>query len=873
MLWSFSGLGWPRFKALDFPSVFSFGVGTLLLLLSLALLAKQAMGQVEAPDKKYLFKEDRTAKKQEAKRKSALQKKRRQVAKQTKLKGFPFDVSATTINYDSQKKKITGEGGVILGYGSSIVEAERGEIDVENKQAEVSGDVRITDLTGNLSADLAHLKMSDGTGYMENADMYFEEGGYHILSKRMDKIGPETFTFDDTEMTTCQCEEEGCTLPWQIAADGGKITRDGYGSAWGAFIKAYDTPVMYVPYLYFPAKATRQTGFLPAQFGVSGRTGFNLQLPFFWAIDKATDMTLTPVLETKARAGLEGEFRKLFSSTNELKMGWMYFNESLRNGRSLGTSTIGIIDNATGNEDLGIPTNRFGGYLDGYFEKKLEGTSPIQLILEGRHVGDDLFLRELDRGELIAPYNTRYITSASTVRIPVMDTFTLEAYAEHNESMVGDDKTLLQTVPAVSLNGLHNFHPFGDNMLGAKLTIEDNVSYTNYTRSELYDGSRAEIVESFKVPFHFYNYFDGQFVPSVIGSEYSLNNTTEAVPSPGSTNPIVSELPSSSDRLVPVLDARLSSAVEKVFDVSPWNPLKFLTELGQSGRNAELVRLKHSIEPGVRYRVIPEVDQSDNPHFDSNDRLPRKNVVTYQLMQRFYGRFEQRNEYLYGMEEATPEVQDFGVLGSREPIDDTFSMGLNSAEEELTHTGPRGLRQELANFRIVQSYDFNQDQVDPSTTRVQQPNQFSDVGLNGSLLPNEYFRISAGTDLNPESYDFDDYNIGGAFYDKRGDNVRSKLTFYKSSVAKAIRQLETSAEVRLTNRLSFGYYAMYDDSASKFIEQKGGLRLRSSCNCWILDLQAWNRMNPDETSFMAYLTLKGLGEFGNSLFTQHRNAS
>ena len=63
--------------------------------------------------------------------------------------------------------------------------------------------------------------------------------------------------------------------------------------------------------------------------------------------------------------------------------------------------------------------------------------------------------------------------------------------------------------------------------------------------------------------------------------------------------------------------------------------------------------------------------------------------------------------------------------------------------------------------------------------------------------------------------------------------------------------------------MKLAFYGRYDDVAGKFLENRMGLRFKSSCNCWVLDFDIQNRLNPHETRFGVNLTLVGLGEFGN----------
>jgi lipopolysaccharide assembly outer membrane protein LptD (OstA) len=135
------------------------------------------------------------------------------------------------------------------------------------------------------------------------------------------------------------------------------------------------------------------------------------------------------------------------------------------------------------------------------------------------------------------------------------------------------------------------------------------------------------------------------------------------------------------------------------------------------------------------------------------------------------------------------------------------------------------------------------------------------------MFPNEHAVMRAKTDFNTDEQQFSAYTLEGQFRTKRGDSLRSRFRF----VDEAIRQLESSAEMLLTDRLKLGYYTRYDDLTSSIIEQKAGLRISSACKCWLFDVTVTDRINPDQTKLQFNITLVGLGEIGNTVFSQFRD--
>ncbi|MCB0360590.1 MAG: hypothetical protein KDD44_13175, partial [Bdellovibrionales bacterium] len=237
----------------------------------------------------------------------------------------------------------------------------------------------------------------------------------------------------------------------------------------------------------------------------------------------------------------------------------------------------------------------------------------------------------------------------------------------------------------------------------------------------------------------------------------------------------------------------------------------------------------------------------------------QRNVITYELSQSLWGRFDDRNPYVYGLEEVAPEVEDLGALQSLQPLDETFGgVGVPLSGSDVL--ARRGLIRELARFTLSQSYDVleSRNNDDPGRSPL------ADLGGELLLLPNEYVNIRALTNFDVEETEFRSYGIEGQLRDKRGDEVRSRLTYIEDRV----RQLESSVEVRVTERAKVGYYTRYDDLSGEFIENRVGMRFASGCNCWLFDVIFSDESNPDRTQFGVTLTLVGLGEFGNSLYSR-----
>lgn len=849
-----------RFRRV-FGSVVVVGVSLLLLVVSCVVISeRRASAQPLPPDRDYLYSDDK-AKKQAKTRTNdkagqevkELDDKHKQLVTLEKTGKLPFDISARSLTYSSTGDQVIADGGVIIVYSQTLLEAVRGVVNLQTNEATVTGDVRLTDQTGDITGDSAKINLTDGTGVIENGDVHLSAGEFQLHGKEVHKLGEETFELNDSTLSTCQCSEDRNCPPWRIVANKARIVRNGYGQAWGATFDVMNVPVFYTPYLVFPAKTSRQTGLLSPTFGYSGRYGVELRMPFFWAINGSTDATITPIVETNVRYGVDTEFREIFSQQSKLKANLIYLNESPRGDAALGTNSNGLFD-ATRD------TNRFGGYWSQNWKNKPDDFIPLQFIAKGRYVSDNLLLREYDASD-IGPYNSSYLVSKAVLRSPLTSEINIDVSSEYTHSLVSDNDFIFQRAPEINVSALKTFNAFGDNPFGLKLVSDTELSFVEFLRNRSYTGSRSEVLQSLKIPFYLKNYLDGSIEGRVRASEYVLDENKD-IKSGSPDDSSFTLLKSNSDRLVPGVIATLGSGVERVFQLDEGNILRTIGELGPMGRESALTRVKHSIEPFARFKYTPDVNQDDNPLFDSLDHLSEKRVVTYGVTQRLYGRYEPRGDYATGVEELAPTADDLGSFRSGDPLSGLQDFGSPQTGDAGFQRLRSGSLRELADFQVSQSYDLlKADQDLPSGQ-----SEFSDVNLSALVFPNDYVILRADTDYNTTTSQFDDYDLGAQLSDKRSDSIRTRVRFNDGQ----FRQLESNLELALTESVRFGYYSRYDDLTGKFLEQQVGMRYISKCKCWMFDVDYGDRINPDEQRVMVNVTLAGLGDLKQKFGTSNK---
>jgi hypothetical protein len=110
----------------------------------------------------------------------------------------------------------------------------------------------------------------------------------------IERTGVDTFQVERGNFTTCRCPPDTERRPWEIEAREASVEVGGYAVGKDIWFKVLDVPVVYTPWLVFPVKTERQSGFLLPGIGQSSRNGTEIELPFFWAVRDNVNLTLRP---------------------------------------------------------------------------------------------------------------------------------------------------------------------------------------------------------------------------------------------------------------------------------------------------------------------------------------------------------------------------------------------------------------------------------------------------------------------------------------------------------------------------------------------------------------------------------------------------
>lgn len=710
-------------------------------------------------------------------------------------------IDAESISYDQRTDTVTATGDVVIQRGSFELRAGRVEVNRTSGDATAAGGVELTDSESTLVAEDMTLNLETETGVLTNGRLQSSRLRYRLLGDRIEKAEGQRYRIENGNFTTCICPEEPPS--WSIAADHLDVEVGRCGALRGGTFNVLDWPVVYLPRAVFPVATERQSGLLLPKFAFSNRRGFQTIIPAYAVFNRSHDATIAFDFESGARVGLLGEYRFALGKGTGGEVAGAYFNELFRSARDLESTDRPVADPT-------IPEHRWS--VTGHHDQRLplDSTGFVDVFL----VSDDLFLREINAFTLDYRHDTAIRTQRYTEsRIGALHTWNRAAMlvqGRYYQDVIGDDDLALQRLPEVRL--------WGQRALGGSMFGTFGASATSFQRRQGIDGLRLDIYPKFTIPIRTGLPLRAEVRMGIRETAYALTESRmRGGLDPSSQAAWVLDLPASVSRETAELGGEVSTEISRIYSIG----------------GEHLQRLKHTIEPVIAYYYVPDITQNDLPIFDGVDRINHRNLVTYGVVSRVFGKF-------------------------------------SPAKDESTDASPTaGTVRQLAALALFQSYDVNR-QIAPVGIPPggQGSDQFSDIDLLVSATPLESMSVLVRSSYDTGHSDISAAGISVQLSDPR-PSARSLPTRLSSRTAISIgyrfitqnvlQQLDASFFLHLTDYLGALLATRYDVQNAQVLDNHFGFRLLSRCDCWGLDVAVSDRTNPKEIELRAQLTIVGLG--------------
>jgi LPS-assembly protein len=714
---------------------------------------------------------------------------------------LPYHIKANSLRYDDITKIYSARDHVTITRGDQILQADAVDLDAETMEAEAWGNVRFTSGQDWLTCRRLKMDLNKNSGILYDGTVFIKESHFYITGGKIEKTGEDSYYIDDARLTTC----DGDFPAWRISGKDLKVTVDGYGTVKHAAFWAKSLPILYAPFLAFPAKITRQTGLLMPRVYYSDRDGFEYSQPFFWAISDSSDATFyESYMEHRGfKHGVEYRYVLAPESKGAAMYDFLY-------DRQIDDGTVGDYEGFRGDTEDRLNRKRW------WFRMKNDQGLPagFRAKLDMDIVSDQDYLREFRKGYSSFDSTDSYFQEefgrdlddyTDTVRLNQLnlnrnwDQYSLNTDFRWYDDVItrknDDPDSTLQRLPHVQFDGSKQ------QLFSSPLYFDLESSYDYFWREQGTRGHRTDLHPRAYYPMQVFKFFD--FEPSV-GARETLWQIER----------YEDEALEKEDHFFTreVLDfkADLSTEFWKTFNVK--------------GRNIDKIR--HTVKPQVVYDYIPVPDQEEFPNFEGIDRLEEENIVTYSVTNFFTAR---------SMRQQNQDAPSYPGLSEQGP------------------QTPHYTYRDFCRIKFSQSYDIKEARR-KETTDSRRP--FSDIKGEVEFMPYGCLDLDADVSWSPYDNAFTRSNAILTLCDRRGDRASFDYLYSRHEGESIL----TKVLVKL-----FSPVSVYGEHERNIREGKGVKRVIGFMyepQCWSLNFSYTDDRTMDTQEYFVGIGLYGLGETG-----------
>ena len=508
-------------------------------------------------------------------------------------------IEAESISYDQETDTYHASRHVVITYDSGVLTADDVFLNKTKNEALATGNVILKSNNDILEGDRVDFDIETKTGVAYQGKVFIAQNHFYLSGDKIEKRGESTYHIEGAIATTC----DGNAPDWQLTGNELDVTREGYGTLKHMKFLTNGMPILYMPYLIFPAKTERQSGFLFPYLGSSSTLGWDMGLPFFWAISDSMDATFYQRYMSM-RGFQEGVELRYF--TNKDNFGTFYgdfLNDSARINETVGSVT----------RNWQTDQQRWSVYLN--HQTTFDPTFSFRADI--RQVSDIWYFRDFQsHNYYLDNYSTtgnqqfkkvNFLGDASlsslesTVRLakswPLYSLTILGDYT-NNLATQSNDATL-QKYPEITLIGIKR------PLFGTPLNLDFSTSYDYYYRLTDQTGHLYDVKPNLSLPLNLWGY--GQLTPQ-FGVEETVWQRDDNQPVPSDKQ---------GNRTLYTAALNLRTEIHRVFDVNI-GPVQ---------------KIRHGIVPEVTYTYVPDVNQGSAP--DYLTIINGQNIIMYALTNSF----------------------------------------------------------------------------------------------------------------------------------------------------------------------------------------------------------------------------------------------
>ncbi|MFN7729105.1 MAG: LPS-assembly protein LptD [Bdellovibrio sp.] len=681
-----------------------------------------------------------------------------------------LSISADESDRDNEADTLDLRGNVQIIFKDQHLSCASARINFRAKTIDAMGDVIIVGPKATAGGERVYLDYESNTGVIYGG--YVQAGNVYVEGRLITRMGESDYLADGAKFTTCT----NCPESWSFSGQRIRAELGGYAYIKNSFLRIGGFPIIWLPYLIVPLKSDRQSGLLTPDFEVSDSGGLTFSESFFWAMSRSTDST------------------------------WTFKNYELRGFKTLVNYRYALSENSSGELDVGLLRDRVFS-SDRRLNTFRSGSEQNEIV-------DRWFLKYEHYYEMPEGYIQRMqLNNASDLQYP--KDFPLET-RNHGDSAMENRVSLTKNNRSqhYSLDSSYYVNLMQANPLAGNSDAVHRLPELRFSQAMSPLASSGLL---YTADFNYTNFARAEFAYDDLNAAYNPNNTNDRHLEAGGGNPkcTTSEWYNFADcrrsrdgtynadkdliRTGQRLDGRATLyrpiKIAETLDILPqisYRETQYLFNVGEDLSNtrryirAEISarslfsriygskgpgsfeRLKHEIQPELRFTTIPWISQpthaffgseQESPffsqenvsdadingpygvQFDYNDRIYDRKLATLALTNRLI-----QKRWLHGNPDYRQVVswrlaQSYDFYQAESSIDDRRKQPWSDLLSDLR-----------VNFDSVQIYQranyYPSQQVTNSSTRVRLRNQSDDFVELGYLLL--YNDIAPGQEVDPD---------------------------------------------------------------------------------------------------------------------------
>lgn len=516
------------------------------------------------------------------------------------------------ISRGEREQEVIAEGNVVLERTGNpdkpmTIQADRIRYDAEAGVVQAWGHVKLLSKTESAEASEATIYLQDETAQMIDSKVFFAETNIHFATKEARKEGEMVYFFKDGVFTTCDYDD-GRSPVWSLTLKEADIDVDGFIFMKHSFLRVKDVPVFYLPYMAFPGRMDRQSGFLDPEISGSDRGGSGFMAPFFVDLSPSSDITLYPGYFASRGPMIGAEFRYIHDYESRFSIQATFIDDRLQDEVDDDYQDDGYLRSRSnrywlrskGDHDFG---SNLKVLLDVDFASDRDYVMEFDEGVTGFEESHNVFVDDFDRGLQEASLAWR----SSSLQLGKHWSHVFlggeSTYVDDLNPSATPDSTAIHTLPKVLTTGSLAIP-------ATRLNLNWDAEYVNYWREEGLGMQRVDLHPRLTTPIALGPWFEASATGGLRHTLYQIESADDALYS-GDTSPT---------RLAWDGGVELSTSLQRDFGL----------------KVGSLRWLNHILKPRISYAYVdPDDDEDILPNFDSKDSLVAQSVVGYGLDNHF----------------------------------------------------------------------------------------------------------------------------------------------------------------------------------------------------------------------------------------------